>query len=63
MCGEIRNAYKLLLGNLEEVKVFGRLNYEQEVNIKIEFKEIDYACQLDSSGSGQGQMVFFSTQS
>jgi hypothetical protein len=47
MSGEIRNAYRILLGNLEEEKVFGRLNCGQEGNIKIEFKDIDYACQLE----------------
>jgi hypothetical protein len=62
MLGEIRNAYKILLGNVEVVKVFGRLSCGQEVNIKIEFKEIDFACQLASSGSGQGQMIIFNTE-
>lgn len=45
---EIRIAYKIILGNLEEVRVFVRLSCGQEVTIKIEFKKIDYTCQLDS---------------
>jgi hypothetical protein len=42
MQGEMKNAYSNLVGNSEERTPRGRLIHRQEVNIKVDLKEMGY---------------------
>jgi hypothetical protein len=51
--GEMRNAYKILVGKPEGKILLGRPRYRWEFNIKMDFR----SCGLNSSGSGYGQVA------
>jgi hypothetical protein len=56
--GEIRNVHKILFGNPEEKRPFGRSRRIWEENIKMDLREIGWLeCGLDSSSSGYGQVA------
>jgi hypothetical protein len=51
--GEIRNAYKMLVGKIEAKRPFGRTKHRWEGNIKMYLKGIGWGwgCGLDLCGS------------
>jgi hypothetical protein len=56
--GEMRDAYKILAGKPERRRPLGRSRHRWEDNIKMDLKIIMMrGCELDSNGSGQGQMA------
>jgi hypothetical protein len=57
MHGEIRNAFKILVGKPEGKRPLRRPRHRWEDNINMDFWKIVFG--LDSSGSGQGLMVGF----
>jgi hypothetical protein len=50
--GEIRNAYKFLVGKPEDVRLFGRPRLRWEDNIKMDLSHRVGRCGLDSCISG-----------
>jgi hypothetical protein len=51
--GDMRNAYKILVGKPERKEPLGRSNRRRQDNIKMYLKETGLGgCELDSSGSG-----------
>jgi len=57
--GEIRNAYKILVGKPEGKRPLGGHRHRWEDNIKMDLWELRGMCRLDSSVSGQGPVVGF----
>jgi hypothetical protein len=55
--GEIRNAYKILVGRPEGKRPLGGHRHRWEDNIKMDLWELRGMCRLDSSVSGQGPVV------
>jgi hypothetical protein len=55
--GEMRNAYKILVGKPKEKGPPGRSRHRWEDNIKIDIREIRWESGLDSFGSGWGPVA------
>jgi hypothetical protein len=50
--GEMRNAYKILVGKPEGKKQLGRPRRGWEDNIRMDLREVVRRCGQDASGSG-----------
>jgi hypothetical protein len=48
-----RNAFRLLMGESKERRLFGRLTHRWEDNIKMDLREKKFGCELYSPISGQ----------
>jgi hypothetical protein len=49
---EIRNAYKILVGKFEWKRLLGDIGIDEEDNIKMDLKETECKCELDSCDLG-----------
>jgi hypothetical protein len=55
--GEIRNAFKILVGKPKGKRPLGRLRHRCYDNMIMDFKERQESCGMDSSGSAEGQVA------
>jgi hypothetical protein len=50
--GDKRNGYKILVGKAEGKRLVGRPRRRWEDNIKMNLREMEFWCRLDSCSSG-----------
>jgi hypothetical protein len=55
--GEMRNAYKVMVGKPERKRLLGRSRRRWGNNKRIDLMETEWECGLDSAGSWQGSMA------
>jgi hypothetical protein len=55
--GEMRNAYKILVGELERKRLLGRPRRRWEDNIRVDLRKPVGRYGPDSSGSGQRELL------